>query len=102
MYVKEQKEAEDVTRKILVQLDGAASPSGIVGLNKIASVPRASTIVVAKSETVARTGATTGSLSGRSIFLVGHVCAAASETREVDAAPLHVTGKARRSGLPWR
>jgi hypothetical protein len=88
LYAKEQKEAEDVTRKVFVRLDCAASPSGIVGLNKIASVPRASTIVVvAKSETVARTGATTGSLSGRSIFLVRHVCAAASETREIDVSP---------------
>jgi hypothetical protein len=99
LYAKEQKEAEDVTRKVFVRLDGAASPSGIVGRNKIASVPRASAIVVAcksattaivvacKSATSARTGATTGSLSGLSIFLVRHVCASASETREVDASP---------------
>jgi len=102
LYAEEQKEEEDVTRKVFVRLGCVASPSGIVCLNKIASVPRASAIVVTKSATAARAGATTGSLSGRSIFLVGHVCAAASETREVDAAPLRVTGKARRSGLPWR
>jgi hypothetical protein len=36
LYAEEQNEAEDVTRKILVRLDCAASPSGIVGRNKIA------------------------------------------------------------------
>ncbi len=78
-----------MTRKILVQLDGAASPGGIVGRNKITSVPRAkSVIVVAKCANSARTGATTGSLSGRSIFLVGHVCTVTFETREVDASPV--------------
>jgi hypothetical protein len=76
-----------VTRKVFVRLDCAANPSGIVGRNKIASVPRASAIVVAKSATAARIGADTGSLSGLSIFRVGHVCAAAPETREVDARP---------------
>jgi len=52
-----------------VRLDGAASPSGIVDQNKIALVPRASAIVVAESATDTRTGTTTVSLSGRSIFL---------------------------------
>jgi hypothetical protein len=52
-----------------VRLDGAASPSGIVDQNKIALVPRASAIVVAESATATRTGTTTVSLSGRSIFL---------------------------------
>jgi hypothetical protein len=85
LYAEEQKEAEDVTKKIFVRLDGAASPSGIVSRNKIAPVPRTSTIVVATSASSARTGATTVSLSGRSVFLVGHVCAAASDNREVDA-----------------
>ena len=36
LYAEEQNEAEDVTRKIFVRLDCAASPSGIVGRNKIA------------------------------------------------------------------
>jgi hypothetical protein len=88
LYAKEQKEAEDVTRKVFVRLDCAASPSGIVDRNKIASVPRVSAIVVAcKIATDARTGATTGSLIGLSIFRVGHVCVDVSETREVDARP---------------
>jgi hypothetical protein len=85
LYVKEQKEAEDVTREIFVALDCAASPARIVTWNKIASVPRTSTIVIAASASSARTGATTGSLSCRSVFLVGHV--SASDTREVDACP---------------
>jgi hypothetical protein len=85
LYAEEQKEAEDVTREIFVRLDGTASPAGIVSWNKIAPVPRTSTIIVATSASSARTGATTGSLSGLSVFLVGHV--SASDTREVDACP---------------
>jgi hypothetical protein len=85
LYAEEQKEAEDVTREIFMRLDGAASPARIVSWNKIASVPRTSTIVITTSASSARTGATTGSLSCRSVFLVGHV--SASDTREVDAYP---------------
>ncbi len=47
----------------------------------------------------ARTGATTGSLSGRSVFnffLVGHV--SVSDTREVDACP---TACDRESAATW-
>ena len=87
LYAKEQKEEEDVTRRVFVRLDGAARPSGIVGRNKIASVPRVSAIVVVKSATAVRIGAVTDSLSGLSIFRVGHLCAAAPETREVDDSP---------------
>jgi len=83
LYVKEQKEEEDVTREIFVLLDSAPSPARIVTWNKIAAVPRTSTIVIAASARSARTGATTGSLWG--VFLVGHVLA--SNTREVDASP---------------
>jgi hypothetical protein len=83
LYAEEQKEAEDVTREIFVPLDGAASPAGIVSWNKIAAVPGMSTIIIATNAGSARTGATTGSLSGRSVFLVGHV--SVSDTREVDA-----------------
>jgi hypothetical protein len=86
LNAKEQKEAEDVTREIVMRLDGAASPARIVRWNKIATVPGTSTIVIVTSAP-ARAGATTGclSVSGRSVFLVGHV--SASNTREVDAGP---------------
>jgi hypothetical protein len=80
---EEQKEAEDVTREIFVLLNHAASPARIFGWNKIASVPGAAAIVLATRANSARTGATTGRLSGRSVFLVGHV--SASDTREIDA-----------------
>jgi hypothetical protein len=80
---EEQKEAEDVTREIFVLLNHAASPARIFGWNKIASVPRTAVIVLATRGNSARTGATTGRLSGRSVFLVGHV--SASDTREIDA-----------------
>jgi hypothetical protein len=82
---EEQKEAEDVTREIFVLLDSAASPSRVISWNKISSVPRTAAIIVATRASSARTGATTGRLSGRSVFLVGHV--SASDTREVDAVP---------------
>ena len=87
LYAKEQKEAEDVTREIFVPLDSAASPARVFCWNKIASVPStaAFTVIVATRASSARTGATTGRLSGRSVFLVGHV--SASDTREVDAGP---------------
>jgi hypothetical protein len=83
---KEQKKAEDVTREIFVPLDSAASPARVLCWNKIASVPStaAFTVVVATYRaSSARTGATTGRLSGRSVFLVSHV--SASDTRDVDA-----------------
>jgi hypothetical protein len=96
LYAEEQKEAEDVTREIFMRLDGAASPARIVSWNKIASVPRTSTIVIATSASSARTGATTGSLISRSVFLVGHV--SASDTREVDACP---TACDRESAATW-
>jgi hypothetical protein len=83
LYAEEQKEAEDVTREIFVLLDNAASPARAIGWNKIASVPRTSAIIFATRASSARTGATTGRLSGRSVFLVGHV--SASDTREIDA-----------------
>jgi hypothetical protein len=85
LYAEEQKEAEDVTREIFVLLDSAASPSRVISWNKIASVPRTAAIIVATRASSARTGATTGRLSGRSVFLVRHV--SASDTREVDAGP---------------
>jgi hypothetical protein len=85
LYAEEQKEAEDVTREIFVLLDNAASPSRVVNWNKIASVPRTASIVVAASASSARTGATTGRWSGQSVFLVRHVLA--PNTREVDASP---------------
>jgi hypothetical protein len=85
LYSEEQKEAEDVTREIFVPLDNAASPARIVSWNKIASVPRTAAIVIATRASSARTGVTTGRLSGRSVFLVRHV--SASDTREVDAGP---------------
>ena len=85
MLFRSQKEAEDVTREIFVPLDGAASPAGIVSLNKIAPVPRTSAIIVATSASSARAGASTGRLIGLSVFLVGHV--SASDTREVDVCP---------------
>ena len=94
--------------KVFVRLDCAASPSGIVGRNKIASVPRASSIVVAKSATAARTGTTTGSLSDRSIFLVGHVCEAVSIDRpfivltETKPSKRHIPVWARYSPLEAR
>jgi hypothetical protein len=81
---EEQKEAEDVTREIFVLLDSTASPARIVRWNKIAAIPRTSAIVIATSAP-ARTGATTGCWSGRSVFRVGHVLE--SDTREVDAGP---------------
>jgi len=84
LYTEEQKKAEDVTREIFVPLDSAASPARIVRWNKIAAIPRTSTVVIATRATV-RAGATTGCWSGRSVFLVGHV--SASDTREVDAGP---------------
>jgi hypothetical protein len=84
LYAEEQKEAEDVTREIFVPLDSAASPSRVIGWNKIASVPGTAAIIVA-TRASARTGATTGRWSGRSVFRVGHV--SASDTREVDAGP---------------
>jgi hypothetical protein len=74
-----------VTREIFMRLDGAANPARIVSWNKITSVPRTSTIIVATGTSSARTGDTTVSLSGRSVFMVGHV--SASDTREVDACP---------------
>ena len=85
LYAEEQKEAEDVTREIFVPLDSAASPARVFCWNKIASVPStaAFTVIVATRASSARTGATTGRLSGRSVFLVGHV--SASDTREIDA-----------------
>jgi hypothetical protein len=85
LYAEEQKEAEDVTREIFVLLDNAASPSRVVSWNKITSVPRTAAIVVAARASSARTGATTGRWSGRSVFLVRHVLA--PNTREVDAIP---------------
>ena len=70
-----------------MRLDCASRPARIVGRNKITSAPRASVIVLAcKSVTTVRSGTSTGSLSGLSIFLVGHVSAAASKTRKVDAS----------------
>ena len=84
LYAEEQKEAEDVTREIFVLLDSAASPSRVISWNKISSVPRTATIIVA-TRASARPGATTGRWSGRSVFLVGHV--SVSDTREVDAGP---------------
>jgi hypothetical protein len=100
LYAKEQKEAEDVTRKIFVRLDGAASPAGIVSLNKIAPVPRTSAIIVATSASSARAGASTGRLIGLSVFLVGHV--SASDTREVDTCPAacDLEGATRAETLP--
>jgi hypothetical protein len=83
LYAEEQKEAEDVTREIFVLLDSAASPARVISWNKIASVPRTAAIIFATRASCARTGATTGRLSGRSVFLVGHV--SASDTREIDA-----------------
>jgi hypothetical protein len=85
LYAEEQKEAEDVTGEIFVPLDSAASPARVFRWNKIASVPStaAFTVIVAPRASSARTGATTGRLSGRSVFLVGHV--SASDTREIDA-----------------
>ena len=74
-----------MTREIFVLLDSAASPSRVVSWNKMASVPRTAAIVIATRASSARTGATTGRLSGRSVFLVRHV--SASDTREVDAGP---------------
>jgi hypothetical protein len=94
LYVKEQKEAEDVTREIFVLLDSAASPARIVSWNKIASVPRTSAIIVAASASSARTGATTGRFWG--VFLVGHVLT--SNTREVDASPAACD---RESAAAW-
>jgi hypothetical protein len=94
LYAEEQKEAEDVTREIFVLLDHAASPARIVSWNKIASVPRTAAIVLATRANSARTGATTGRWSGRSVFLVGHV--SASDTREVDAGP----AACDREGVP--
>jgi len=82
LYAEEQKEAEDVTREIFVLLDSAASPSRVISWNKIA---RTATIIFATRASSARTGATTGSVSGRSVFLVRHV--SASDTREVDVGP---------------
>jgi hypothetical protein len=71
LYAEEQKEAEDVTREIFVPLDSAASPARVFRWNKIASVPSTAAIIVATRASSARTGATTGRLSGRSVFLVG-------------------------------
>ncbi len=45
LYAKEQKEAEDVTREIVMRLDGAASPARIVRWNKIAAIPGTSTLL---------------------------------------------------------
>jgi hypothetical protein len=89
LYAKEQKEAEDVTREIFVPLDSAASPARVFRWNKIASVPStaAFTVIVATRASSARTGATTGRLSGRGVFLVGLWHVSASDTREVDAGP---------------
>jgi hypothetical protein len=85
LYAEEQKEAEDVTREIFVLLDSAASSSRVVSWNKIASIPRTAAIIVSARARSARSGATTGRWSGRSVVLVGHV--SASDTREVDAGP---------------
>jgi len=67
LYAEEQKKAEDVTREIFVPLDSAASPARIVRWNKIAAIPRTSTVVIA-TRAPARAGATTGCWSGRSVF----------------------------------
>ena len=85
LYAEEQKESEDVTREIFVLLDSAAIPARVVSWNQIASVPRTAAIIVSAREVSSWSDMSRRPTPGRST-----------------PAPLRVTGKALRPGLPWR